>query len=520
MIRLIIICALTVYGVSPLSTAFPQPDQQMDQEVSQSTSAPDGEKEAETENEEESSLSITQHTMTIDGVEIAYTATAGMMAMEDEHGKNKADIFFVAYTRDGVDNPRNRPVTFTFNGGPGSSSVWLHLGAFGPQRVKMEDAAVQVSPPYELVENASSILDLTDLVFIDPVTTGYSRAAEGEDPGQFHGVREDINSVADFIRRYTTQYERWSSPKFLAGESYGTTRAAGLSGRLQDRYGMALNGIVLVSSILNFQTARFNRGNDLPYIVFLPTMTATAWYHGKLEGELQRDLSATLRAVESFALHDYQSALMKGSDLSADDRRSIVEQLARYTGLSEEFIDQSNLRVGMGRFAKELLRDQRRTVGRLDSRFKGIDTDAAGASMEYDPSMAAIMGPYTAMLNDYLRRELKYESDLNYEILTGRVHPWNYSSVQNQYLNVGETLRSAMTKNPALKVFVASGYYDFATPYFATDYTMNHLGLDPSLREHITQRYYAAGHMMYIHGPSLRKLKSDLAEFYRASAGN
>ena len=461
-------------------------------------------------------LSVTQHSLTLNGATIHYTATAGTMPLLNEDGSARANVFFVAYTRDEVLDVGKRPITFTFNGGPGSSSVWLHLGAFGPKRVLMSDRGDPIGPPYRLIENEGSLLDLTDLVFIDPVTTGFSRAAEGEDPGQFHGVEEDVESVGEFIRLYTTRFERWSSPKFLVGESYGTTRAAGLAGHLQERHGIFLNGVILVSSILNFQTARFNPGNDLPYILFLPTYTATAWYHGQLDDDLSQDLQSTLAEVEAFALGDYTLALMQGANLPEPQRRGIAERLARYTGLSVDFIEQSDLRLRSNRFAKELLRGKRRTVGRLDSRFKGIDADAAGESYDYDPSYAAIQGPYTALLNDYVRRDLGFESDLTYEILTGRVRPWNYGEqAENQYLNVADTLRSAMTKNQSLRVFIASGRYDCATPYFATDYTFSHLGLDPDLMDHVTTRYYESGHMMYIHKPSLIRLKEDLSVFYR-----
>jgi carboxypeptidase C (cathepsin A) len=353
-----------------------------------------------------------------------------------------------------------------------------------------------------------------DLVFIDPVTTGYSRAAEGEDDGQFHGVDEDVQWVAEFIRLYTTRFERWASPKFLAGESYGTTRAAGLAGELQNRHGMYLNGIVLVSAILDFQTARFDVGNDLPYVLFLPTYTATAWYHGQLDDELQTDLTATLNEVRRFALNEYAPMLSAGDALPAERREYLAAKLARYTGLTPDYVERTNLRIQISRFTKELLRDERRTVGRLDSRFKGIDRDAAADTYEYDPSYAAIQGPYTAAINHYVRTELGYESDLPYEILTGRVRPWSYGTRrQNRYLNVAETLRSAMTKNPHLKVYVACGYYDLATPFFAAEYTFEHLGLDPSLKSNVSFGHFESGHMMYIHVPSLAALKDDLAAF-------
>jgi carboxypeptidase C (cathepsin A) len=471
-------------------------------------------------------IAVTQHTFVIDGQEINYTATAGTIVLKEESEgedkkaegeKPKASVFFIAYTRDDVDDVSRRPLTFSFNGGPGSSSVWLHLGVLGPRRVLLDDDGYPLPPPYRLVDNEHSLLDLTDLVFIDPVSTGYSRVVPGEKAGQFHNFQKDIESVGEFIRLYATRFKRWSSPKFLIGESYGTTRAAGLSGFLQERHGMYLNGIMLVSTILNFQTALFNPGNDLPHLLFLPTYTATAWFHQRLAEELQQDLYNTLQEVEAFAEGEYALALIKGAALPVDERAGIAQKLARYTGLSPEYIDRTDLRIEIHRFVKELLRDQRRTVGRLDSRFTGIDRDAAGEKFDYDPSYAAIQGPYTATLNDYVRTELEFESDLPYEILTERVRPWSYEQHQNAYVNVAETLREAMTKNPFMKVFVANGYYDLATPYLATRYTFNHLGLDPSLQKNISMAYYEAGHMMYIHLPSLAQLKQDLASFMRSS---
>lgn len=455
----------------------------------------------------------THHQVTIDGKTVGYTATAGTMLLKEEDGTPKASVFFMAYTRDAAGDPGSRPITFSFNGGPGSSSVWLHLGVLGPRRVLMDDEGMALPPPYKLVDNRYSILDVSDLVFIDPVTTGYSRPVPDEDPKQFHGIEEDVESVGEFIRLYTTRFRRWASPKFLIGESYGTTRAAGLAGYLQQRHGMYLNGIMLVSAILNFQTARFDVGNDLPYVVFLPTYAATAWYHDRLAEDLQQNLQTTLDEVETFALGEYANALMQGDKLPETDRDRIVDKLVRYTGLSPEYVRQTNLRIQIHRFVKELRRDERVTVGRLDSRFTGHDGDAAGERFEFDPSMAAIRGPYTATLNDYVRRELEFESDLPYEILTGRVRPWNYGNYSNRYVNVAETLRGAMTANPDLKVFVANGYFDLATPYFATEYTFDHLGLETHLRDHVRMGFYEAGHMMYIHKPSLVQLRSDLVDF-------
>ncbi|HEX7181221.1 MAG TPA: peptidase S10 [Thermoanaerobaculia bacterium] len=462
----------------------------------------------------------TRHRAAIGGAEIAYTATAGTLLLKEEDGRPKASVFFVAYTRDGVKDLGRRPIMFTFNGGPGSSSVWLHLGAFGPRRVAMDDEGMALAPPYRLTDNGESLLDVTDLVFIDPVTTGFSRPVPGEDPKQFHGVQEDLESVGEFIRLYTGRFGRWASPKFLSGESYGTTRAAGLADHLQDRHGMYFNGIVLVSSILNFQTARFDVGNDLPYPLFLPTYTATAWYHKKLPEDLQRaGLKQALEEAERFALGEYMLALAKGNDLADQERRDLAARLARYTGLSTGYLELTNLRPDIYSFTKELLRGQRQTVGRLDSRFKGVDRDAAGAEIEYDPSYAAIQGPYTAVLNHYVADELGFKSDLPYEILTDRVRPWSYGDAANRYVNVAEDLRTAMAANPALRVFVANGYYDLATPYFATEYTFDHLSFEPADEQRVTMAYYEAGHMMYIRRTDREKLKADVAAFIRAAAG-
>jgi carboxypeptidase C (cathepsin A) len=462
--------------------------------------------------------SQTQHTVLIRDQEIAYAATAGTIVLKDEDGKSKASVFYVAYTRDqGEAEASVRPITFSFNGGPGSSSVWLHLGLLGPRRVLMDDDGNPPPPPYRLVDNTYSLLDVTDLVFIDPVTTGYSRAVSEEEEKRFHAFDKDIESVGEFIRLYTTRHQRWSSPKFLIGESYGTTRAAGLAGHLQERHGMYLNGIMLISTILNFQSGYFHVGNDLPHILFLPTYTATAWYHRQLDPELQEDLDRTLAEVEEFALSDYALALMRGAALSPEERARVVAKLARYTGLSEAYIEQANLRIEIHRFTKQLLRDQHRSVGRLDSRFTGIDRDSAGEKFDFDPSYAAIQGPYTACLNDYVRRDLEFEIDITYEILTDRVRPWSYGEFENRYVNTAETLRRAMSQNPHLKVFVANGCFDLATPYFATRYTFDHLGLDPSLRDNVVMAHYRAGHMMYIHRPSLEMLKEDLSRFIESS---
>lgn len=487
---------------------------------------PDETKPTETKDEKKAkpevkdNLVVTQHSLTIGGETVSYTVTTGTIVLKEETPdrekefegeKPKAEFFFIAYSKDGVDNPANRPLTFSFNGGPGSSSVWLHLGVLGPRRVVMEFDGNLPKPPYQLTDNEFSLLDQTDLVFIDPVSTGYSRPVEGQKAKDFHGFKKDIESVGDFIRLYTTRYNRWLSPKFLIGESYGTTRASALSGYLQERHGLYLNGIMLVSTVLNFQTIDFTPGNELPYVLFLPTYAATAWYHRALR--IRRPLQKLLAEVQDFAVNEYAPALMKGTALPRRERQNIVEKLARYTGLAQDYIEHSNLRVPDFRFFKELLRSRGRTVGRLDSRFLGIDADTLGDGTHNDPSYTNIIGPYTAAFYDYVRRELNFEKDIPYEILTGQVSPWSYAQHENQFVYVAETLRQAMSINPHLKVFVANGYYDLATPYFGTEYVFNHLGLDESLRGNISMGYYEAGHMMYIHQPALEALKKDLADF-------
>jgi len=465
----------------------------------------------------------TKHSIKIGGKVIKYTVTTGTMVLKEEVNdkekdaeveKPRAQIFFTAYTMDGVKDKGKRPITFSFNGGPGSSSVWLHMGVLGPRRVVLTDDGEMPPPPFKLTDNQYSILDDTDLVFIDPMSTGFSRPVEGEKSKDWHTFTKDIESVGDFIRLYTTRYNRWLSPKFLAGESYGTTRSAGLSGYLQDRHGMMLNGLILISAVLDFSTTDFNLNNDLPYILFVPAYAATAWYHGKLN--FKAPLEIVLKEAEEFAMGEYATALLKGASLTPEERASVVEKLSRYTGISQEFIQRSDLRILDQHYFKELLRERGKTVGRLDSRYMGIDRIGVTATPEYDPLFAQVNGPYTAAFNDYIRAELKFETDTPYEILSGKVWMnWSYSYFENQYLNVAETLRSAMHFNKYLKVFVANGYYDLGTPYFATEYTFDHLGLDASLRKNISMAYYDAGHMMYVHMPSLKKLKKDMTKFIK-----
>ncbi len=459
----------------------------------------------------EDNLSITRHQLRTGNTVLNYTATTGYMTIKDEKDTLKANLFFIAYTKDGENNPSNRPILFSFNGGPGSSSVWLHMGALGPKMVLMTEEGNTLPPPYKYVDNPDTWLDKADIVFIDPMMTGYTRPAGRTSQNEFTGYENDLRFVGDFIRLYITRFNRWSSPKFIAGESYGTTRAAGLSSYLQDRHGLYMNGIILVSAILDFGTVRTDRGNDTPFPLMLPTFAATSWYHKKLDARYS-SLTSLLLEVQQFAMGEYSAALMKGDRLSEPERESIIDKLHSYTGLSKEYLDQTNLRLYVGSFNKELLRKESKTVGRLDSRITGRDFNDAGAGYDFDPSYdIAIYGGYTAAINDYIRRELKYENDLPYEILTGRVRPWTNS--QDRYLNVAESLRSAMVRNPFLKVWICNGYYDMATPYFATDYVVHHMFLPRELQTNITNTYYEAGHMMYIHKPSLLKLKKDYDQF-------
>lgn len=474
---------------------------------------------------------VTKHTITIDGKSVPYTATVGEMIVNKPNEEPGASMFYIAYTRNDIQDNSKRPLTFAFNGGPGSSSVWLHLGGLGPRRVAMDDEGHSTAPPFGLVGNENSLIDVTDLVFIDPVSTGYSRPLPGENKSQFHGVQEDVESVGEFIRLYVTKNKRWDSPKFVLGESYGTTRSAGLSGFLQGRtHGMYLNGIVLVSSVLDFSTIVFMPGNLMPYILFLPHYTATAWYHNKLPAELQKKpLPEVLNEAKKFALDEYSIALLKGNTLPLEECEEIAGKLAAYTGLSLDYVKQSNLRIRHDRFVKELLRDEFLTVGRLDSRFKGRDSDAAGETYEYDPSSSVIQGAFSTMLNYYLREELHYEKDIPYAIY-GNVYPWNFSSVPSDPrqmrrggmgmgLNVGEILRQAMAENEHLQVFCCNGYYDGATPFFGTEFTFAQMGLTGEFKDRVKMGYYEAGHMMYIHKPSIIKLKKDLSAFIQKASG-
>lgn len=457
---------------------------------------------------------FTTHSIKIGDTDISYQTSVGTQLLNDDQGNPKASIFYVAYTKDNSGELRNRPITFCFNGGPGSASVWLHLGVLGPKRVDMDEQGKIAKQPFHLVDNNFSILDITDMVFIDPVSTGYSRAVSSEDAKHYHGVENDIKSVAEFIRLYITRNERWESPKFLAGESYGTTRASGLALELHDNHHLYLDGLMLISSVLNFQTLYATPGNDLPFILFLPTYAATALYHNKLDANLQQDVKKTLAEVEDFAFGEYTEALMHGNRLDKEKRRNVLDKLVQYTGIDRDYIDRSDLRIPIFRFAKEVLRNERRTVGRFDSRLKGIDSDLCASTFEFDPSFENIVGAFTATFNNYIRGDLNWKRDEEYKIIAD-VQPWDFGSATNEFLDVGDKLRMVMSKNTMLEVFVASGYNDLATPYFATEYTFSHLGLDPSLKDNVTLEVYEGGHMMYLYYPSLVKLKEDLSHFIK-----
>lgn len=460
----------------------------------------------------------TRRRVTLVGRMLDYTVTTGMLPLRSDAGEIEANVFFMAYTLDQPNGTGQRPLTFAFNGGPGSSSIWLHLGALGPRRVHLNPDGTMPPPPFRLVDNDDTWLTETDLVFIDPVGTGFSRAAKPELEGKFWGYKGDIESVGEFIRLYLTRYGRWSSPLFLAGESYGTIRASGLAGHLIDR-GIAFNGIILVSALLSYMTLLMDDtiANDLPYTLYLPAFTATAWYHKRLPEDLQqRELRAVLDETEEWAMGAYLVALAKGDTLSGEERAEIIARLSRYTGLVARYIDDSDLRIHIQRFCKELLRDERRTLGRLDSRFTGTDRLAVTEMPDVDPSLTSPTPPFTATFNDYIRNELGYETDAIYETLSMRVNEkWEFDSARQGYVETGDALRKAFSQNPHMQVLVACGYYDLATPFSAITYSVNHMGLHSSMRRRLRYTAYEAGHMMYIDEGERAKLKQDVSTFIR-----
>ncbi len=454
---------------------------------------------------------VRQHQVTVGGRVLSYTTTAGMLPVRDDKGTVEANLFFTAYTLDDVPDDRRRPLTFTFNGGPGSASVWLHLGGLAPKRVEMLDDGAMPRPPFSLVDNEFTWLPTTDMVFIDPVDTGYSRATSDDFAKKAKDVKGDIASVGEFIRLFLARSGRWTSPLFLAGESYGTYRSAGLAGYLIDK-GIAFNGIILISSILNMQTARFATRNDLPFALFMPTYAATAWYHGKVTSKRGgRDIRAFLDEVEAWVESDYVPALSAGDRLDPATREKILDGLERYTGLDRNWLDLANLRIQIQAFCKELLRTEGRTAGRLDSRFKGQDKSGVSQYPDYDPSMSAIRPPFTSVINNYIRRELGYESDREYHILRGL--DWNWGDAVEGYADTSDAMQAAFARNPYMHLFIASGYYDLATPYYATLYTVNHMALDQAAHDRIRMEEYPVGHMVYLEQGALSKLERDVSAF-------
>lgn len=453
---------------------------------------------------------VLKRTINTQGKPSQFSVETGYLDWKDENNEMKAKMFFTAYTKDG-ENASSRPITFAFNGGPGSSSLWLHIGCMGPRVIEMDEKGDAPAPPYRLIDNHYNWLDLTDIVFIDPVGTGFSRPVKGEKDQQFYGYKNDISSVGEFIRLYLNKQKRWISPKYVAGESYGTTRAAGLSRYLITKHAIFLNGIILVSAALDFETLREFEGNDLANLCFMPGYTATAFYHKKLSPELQKDLGVTLQKAERFVETSYAAALFRGNALSAREKDSVATLLALYTGTSKDFCLKSNLRIYSSRFRKALISDSSASVGRFDSRLVIHERDEMEDVSEKDASFTKIRSAFSTCINEYLRTELKYNNDLPYNVLAS-VSPWEYAN--GRYLNVMPELAEAMVENPDMKVWVASGFFDLATPYYGATYSINHIGIPASLQKNFWQTYYEAGHMFYLHKPSMAKLRIDAAAFY------
>ncbi|MFN8581406.1 MAG: hypothetical protein U0163_10570 [Gemmatimonadaceae bacterium] len=462
----------------------------------------------------EEKVSATSHTIRLDGRDVKYTATVATIPIRLDNNQVQARMFFVAYTKDGED-PKTRPVAFLYNGGPGAATIWLHMGSFAPKRARMADEGFQPAPPFHLEDNPYTLIESTDLVFVDAISTGYSRTAPGISSAQFHGQEGDIRAFGEFINTWLSSYNRWSSPKYLIGESYGTIRSAGLSRELQTRHGIDLNGIVLISSLLTYQTLSPAPSNDIAWTSNIETFTADAWYHKALPADLQ---SKTIKQVvdesRTFAWGEYMAALTKGNTLTDAEKTATATKLARYTGVSVPFILSANLRVSAERFRKELLRDKRLAIGRLDGRFTALDLDAAGERQEFDPSNQALQGPYTALFQDYLKNDLKWETELHYPT-SANVRPWTY--VQNEYMDMTEALRGTMARNPFLKVLVAIGYYDMATLMGGAEFNFTHMAYDKQIVDRVSYTYYEAGHMIYIRPSAHKALTSDITKFINGS---
>ncbi len=460
-------------------------------------------------------LVVTEHSAVIQGQSIPYTATTGTMALSSDLGQY--EIFFTAYTRSDVEDPSSRPITFVFNGGPGSSSIWLHIGFLAPRRIDLDPMGNAKQLPAKVIDNDISILDMTDLVFIDPVGTGYSRVLEGTKEDGFYTYDGDIQSVGDFIRLYINRYHRWGSPKYLAGESYGTVRAVGLCKYLFDTHYIAVNGLMLISTANNFATMDFNPGNELPYALYLPTYAADAWYHGKLDAAYQNmSLESFLEEVRTFVSESYEPALFKGRSLSEEERTEIAAQMAAYTGLSEDFILISNLRVDLDTFCEELLHEEKQMIGRLDGRYAGPVTGGNLAAGESDPSMAAMNTVFGAALGQYITEELDFQTDRPYRVLPNDIEPkWNFD-LDNTTLSQENTIYEAMSKNPFLKVWVLCGYYDGATPFYAAEWVYDHVFIDDSLVGNLSFTYYSSGHMIYVNADSRTQFRQEAKAWYSA----
>lgn len=471
---------------------------------------PTDEKPKEQKARPEPPPAVTQGEITIDGKKIPYRATAGKLNILKDDGTPRASVFHVSYERTDVKDPATRPVMFAFNGGPGSSSVWLHIGMLGPRIIQLPgDGTQPARPPVLVKDNPFSILDLCDLVFVDPVSTGYSRATKDAKPSEFHGVQEDVESVGDFVRRWITEHNRWASPKFLLGESYGGVRVAGLSQHLQSRYGMGLNGIILLSSLLDFGTLSESPGHDLPFIAFLPTYATVAHAHGKVTGN--RD--ELFQRARQFAFGEYAHALLQGSSLPAGEAEKTARTLESLTGIPATRWLDHQLRISSFEFRAELLRDSARVIGRFDARVAWPAQSKTETSASYDPSYSLALGAFSSAMLDYLGRELNYKEEQPYEILTGKVMPWRWGA-ENQRVTTAPRLAQAMADNPTLKVLVMAGHADLATPPEGIAHSLRHLpGLPDATASRIQTVYYDSGHMFYLNPPDLQKSRADLARF-------